>query len=80
MHPMLKSERDWKLTVIYKGITSESVRPEKKTVNACIFRIGYEEVRFYGSEKMSPFDFESFSITIVACSKADTFQVGLTIK
>ena len=51
MYPMLKSERDWKLTVIYKGITSESVRPEKKTVNACIFRIGYEEVIFYGSEK-----------------------------
>ncbi len=77
---MLKSEKNWKLTVIYKDITSESVRPEKKTVNACIFRIGYEEVRFYGTEKMSPYDFESFSMTIVTCSKADTFQVGLTIK
>ena len=77
---MLKSEKNWKLTVIYKGITSESVKPEKKTSNASIFRIGYEEVKFYGTEKMSPFDFESFSMTILACSKADTFQVGLTIK
>ncbi len=78
MHPFLKSESLWKLNVIYKGIVSQSVKPEKKSV-ASIFQIGLETVKFFSTEQMSPYDFDHFTLTIIKCSKADGIKIGITI-
>ncbi len=78
MYPMLKSEKDWTLDVTFKGITTTDVKPEKKS-EASMFRIGWESIKYYGNEIMSPFNFDNYSLSIVNIGQRDECKVGVTI-
>lgn len=75
---MLNSEKDWKLSVTYKGITSESVSPAKKSILS-MFKCGSESLKFFGNESMSPFNFDNYSMTIAKVASTDSLLVGLNI-
>ena len=75
---MLNSQKDWKLSVTYKGITSESISPEKKSLLS-IFKCGAESVKFFGNESMSPFNFDNYTMTIAKMANTDSLVAGLNI-
>lgn len=80
MYPMTQSEKDWKLNVLYKDISSNDVKPEKKSLLS-VFRVGNKErIRFSGLNTMSPFYFDNYSLIVVSLSLTDSVRVGLQIE
>lgn len=79
MHPMTQSEKDWKLNVLYKGIASNDIKPEKKSLLS-IFRVGTERIKFFGLNTMSPFYFDNYSLTLVSVAVTDSIRVGFQIE
>ena len=78
MYPMLNSEKDWSLKVTVNDVVADFVKPERKSI-ACLFNIGNEAVSFYGTKQMSPFNFDSFKLTITDLNDADSIKVGISI-
>lgn len=79
MYPMLNSEKDWLLTVNLNDVVADYVKPERKSV-ASLFNVGASEVvSFYGTKQMSPFNFDSFKLTITDLNDADSIKCGISI-
>ena len=76
MYPMMNSEKNWLLKVVMSNIVNEPVEPERKAQNA-IFNIDNEMVTFTGTEKMSPYNFDTFSCIVL--NLTDSLNVGLII-
>jgi hypothetical protein len=76
---MLNSEKDWLLTVNLNDVVADYVKPERKSV-ASLFNVGASEVvSFYGTKQMSPFNFDSFKLTITDLNDADSIKCGISI-
>lgn len=78
MYPMLNSEKNWSLKVVLNEVVNDFVKPERKSL-ASLFNVGNETVTFYGTEQMSPFNFDNFKFTITSLNDAGTFKVGISI-
>ncbi len=80
MYPMVRSEQEWKLTVLYKDIASNDVRPEKKCLLS-MFRVGSKErIKFFGVNVMSPFYFDRFALTVASVHTTDSIQIGIRVE
>lgn len=78
MYPMLNSEKNWLLRVIMNSIVAEAVKPERKST-ASLFYVGEETVSFYGTQQMSPFNFDTFKFTLTSLYDATSIRVGVSI-
>ena len=78
MYPIVNSEKQWSLRVVINGIVAEAVKPERKST-ASQFYVGDETVSFYGTEKMSPFNFDRFKCTLTSLNDANSIRIGVSI-
>lgn len=73
MHPMLKSEKQWTL-----NSPLGKLQPDKIST-ASIFNVGNEDLKFQGSENMSPFNFDSFTTYFTSKFEVDSCKIGVNI-
>lgn len=75
---MLISIKNWSLMVNFNNVVADYVKPDRKAT-ASIFSIANEKVIFTGSEKMSPFNFDSFQFVVTSVKDAESFRIGISI-
>jgi hypothetical protein len=80
MHPMVKSENPWNLKItMNKIVIVNSVKPSKKATSS-MFDIYNEHATFVGTEKLNPFDFDTFAVCLSNVVEADSIRVGINIQ
>ena len=77
---MMKSENGWHLKLVINNVVIQNtVNPQKKAVSS-MFDIGAENATFVGLERLSPFQFDQFSVCFSNAVDADSIKVGVSIR
>ena len=64
--------------VNFNNVVADLVKPERKAIGS-IFNVANENVIFTGTEKMSPFNFDSFRFVVTSVKDAESFRIGISI-